>query len=96
MFVWSAKNVVGTYTPNASLDDVGYYVIHSDEDDRPGPVPAGSQRNMPANDLLWASFHPGGVVFAFVDGSVRFISDDIDPLLWLAYGSRNGEEVVPQ
>lgn len=34
------------------------------------------------------SLHPGGVHCAFVDGSVRFISDNIDPGLWHVMHSR--------
>ena len=40
------------------------------------------------------SDHPGGVNFAFVDGSVRFIADEIDPALYQALTSREGGEMV--
>jgi prepilin-type processing-associated H-X9-DG protein len=46
--------------------------------------------------LPFGSFHPGGVNFSFGDGSVKLIADDIDVDLYLALGSRNGEEVVAQ
>ena len=95
MFVWASKNVVATSPPNVSLKETGYYVIHH-EDDRPGPVPSGVQKSMSANDMIWGSFHPGGGNFAFTDGSVRFISDSVDPTLWIAYASRNGQEVAAQ
>jgi prepilin-type N-terminal cleavage/methylation domain-containing protein/prepilin-type processing-associated H-X9-DG protein len=39
------------------------------------------------------SFHPGGVHFAFADGSVRFLRYDIDPLL-PALATRAGGESV--
>lgn len=93
MFVWASKNVVATSPPNVSLETSGYYVIHGD-DNRPGPVPAGVSRSMSANDMIWGSFHSGGVNCAFVGGSVRFINDDIDPAIWIAYASRNGEDIV--
>ena len=35
----------------------------------------------------------GGADFAFADGSVRFIADEIDINAYLAIGSRNGAEV---
>ncbi len=38
------------------------------------------------------SFHPGGVNMSFADGSVHFISEEVDPLLYKALGSRNGAE----
>jgi prepilin-type processing-associated H-X9-DG protein len=40
------------------------------------------------------SYHPGGVNLGLVDGSVRFVSDNIDPVTFRALGSRNGREVV--
>lgn len=45
---------------------------------------------------LWQmarSRHPGGVNVAFADGSVRFVSQNIDLDTWRALGSRNGNEV---
>jgi prepilin-type processing-associated H-X9-DG protein len=39
-----------------------------------------------------SSFHPGGVNVLMADGAVRFVADDIDPDVWAAAGSRNGEE----
>ncbi|MFG0335311.1 MAG: DUF1559 domain-containing protein [Maioricimonas sp. JB049] len=40
------------------------------------------------------SFHPGGVFVCLADGSVRFISDQIDTFVWRAVGTRAGEEIV--
>jgi prepilin-type processing-associated H-X9-DG protein len=40
------------------------------------------------------SYHPGGVMFALCDGSVRFASEMIDLATWRALGSRHGKEVV--
>ena len=36
-----------------------------------------------------------GILAAFVDGSVRFISDNIDPQVWKALITRSGGEVAP-
>ena len=36
------------------------------------------------NDLPFGSFHSGGANFCFGDGSVKFLSDDIDTKLFLA------------
>jgi prepilin-type N-terminal cleavage/methylation domain-containing protein/prepilin-type processing-associated H-X9-DG protein len=98
MYVWSAKNVNALSPPNVSLTTSGYYVLHGadDEADRPGPKPPGVPQTMSANDMIWGSFHSGGTSFAFVDGSVRFLADDIDPLVWLAYASRNGAETATE
>lgn len=63
------------------------------------------------NSVMWSatSFHPGGVICAFMDGGVRFVSDSIDcgnlalpPVasgrtrygVWGALGSKNGGETV--
>ncbi|WP_422930719.1 DUF1559 domain-containing protein [Singulisphaera sp. PoT] len=40
------------------------------------------------------SNHPGGVVEAYADGSVRFMKDSINPVTWWALGTRAGGEVV--
>ncbi len=42
-----------------------------------------------------SSLHPGGVNVVFADASTHFFSDDVDPLIWQAVGSRNGQEIVP-
>jgi prepilin-type N-terminal cleavage/methylation domain-containing protein/prepilin-type processing-associated H-X9-DG protein len=41
------------------------------------------------------SRHPGGVNVAMCDGSVHFLTDDVDELAWLAAGSTQGEETLP-
>lgn len=40
------------------------------------------------------SFHPGGANFCLGDGSVRFISQNIDGVTYRALGSRAGGETV--
>ena len=51
--------------------------------------------NSPVNhvDDFW-SFHPLGVNFLFVDGSVRRINDTIDPQVYCALGTKAGGEAV--
>lgn len=71
---------------------LGCYIGHDNQlGDRP-QVPASTPRTIPVNDLPFASFHTNGVNFSFGDGSVKFIDEDIDVDLYLALGSRNGEE----
>jgi prepilin-type N-terminal cleavage/methylation domain-containing protein/prepilin-type processing-associated H-X9-DG protein len=42
----------------------------------------------------FSSLHTGGVNFLFADGSVRFISNTIDPVTWVGLGTRAGGEVL--
>jgi prepilin-type N-terminal cleavage/methylation domain-containing protein/prepilin-type processing-associated H-X9-DG protein len=41
------------------------------------------------------SRHPGGAQIALCDGSVRFIPETVDVLIWRAIGSRDGNETIP-
>lgn len=40
------------------------------------------------------SRHPGGVNVAMADGSLRFVTDDVDPAVWKAAATRAGGETV--
>ncbi len=40
------------------------------------------------------SFHPGGVSVGMCDGSVRFIKNSINPLMFQALSTTQGGEVV--
>ena len=40
------------------------------------------------------SYHPGGVNVALADGSVRFVAETIEPLIWRGLSTREGGEVV--
>jgi prepilin-type N-terminal cleavage/methylation domain-containing protein/prepilin-type processing-associated H-X9-DG protein len=44
--------------------------------------------------LCASSKHPGGVNSAFADGSVRWVKNSVDPVVWRALGSIAGGEVV--
>jgi type II secretory pathway pseudopilin PulG len=39
-----------------------------------------------------SSLHPGGALCAYADGSVHFIPESVDGVLWSAAGSRDGKE----
>lgn len=47
-----------------------------------------------ANSEAFASYHEGGANFALADGSVRFISENVDLNTFAALGTRAGGEVV--
>ncbi len=40
------------------------------------------------------SYHPGGVNVVMMGGAVYTVADDINPLVWRAYSTRNGEEII--
>jgi hypothetical protein len=46
------------------------------------------------NDMAMQSLHPSGAVFALADGSVTYLTDDIDMQVYLGSCSRNGGELV--
>ncbi len=45
-------------------------------------------------EISFGSYHTGGAFFTMGDGSVKFISDSIDGVLYQGLGSRNGGEIV--
>jgi prepilin-type N-terminal cleavage/methylation domain-containing protein/prepilin-type processing-associated H-X9-DG protein len=63
-----------------------------------GHIGYASDMHTPNNPLNrvedFSSRHPGGVNFVFADGSVHFIPDSIDPVVWHALGTRAGREPV--
>jgi serine/threonine-protein kinase len=77
--------------PNSPLPDIvlAPYCVSTKSPCSPtAPCPSGT--------VIGArSYHPGGVNVALVDGSVRFVSDDIALATWQALGSINGGEIVP-
>src|SRR5690606_21555136 len=88
------KNISTEVPINANLEVVGYYKQH-EADDRPGDV-AADKKTLPYNNLPFGSLHPGGANFSKADGSVEFVAEDIDPLVYVAYASRDGEEIISQ
>lgn len=88
----SLKNVSTDVPINASLEAVGYYQRH-EADDRPMNPPE-QQKTLEYNNLPFGSFHPGGAIFARVDGSVEFVEDGIDPSVYAAMASKAGEEIT--
>ncbi|MCA9234182.1 MAG: DUF1559 domain-containing protein [Planctomycetales bacterium] len=90
---FACKNLDSRWPINHSPFD-GAYVAHNNAlGDRPEilPKPNGV---IAVNDLPFASNHPGGANFCLGDGGVRFVNEDIDLNAFLAFGSRNGGEVI--
>jgi prepilin-type processing-associated H-X9-DG protein len=42
------------------------------------------------------SKHPGGANFANVDGSVEFVNDGVNHLVYRARSTKNGQEVITE
>jgi len=90
---FNCKNLTDKVPINYNLS-TQCYKLHDNGTDRP-TLPANCiTPGLSLNDLPFASFHTGGVNFACGDGSCRWISDDVDMTLYLALGSRNGNETV--
>ena len=69
-------------TPNGGPDVTNTCINHPDM-----PCTTGSKYHTAAR-----SHHPGGVNILFADGSVHFITNDIDLASWRALGTMDGAE----
>jgi prepilin-type N-terminal cleavage/methylation domain-containing protein/prepilin-type processing-associated H-X9-DG protein len=77
----------------------GWFIYATAEDGT--PCPSGTQYpQAPARvptrcDLhhFW-SRHPGGSMWVFADGSVRFLTYNVTPAMWVALATRNGGEII--
>lgn len=87
---YAMKGIDENVPPNGEFS-AGYSFSHSEYKLEP-ELPAGAREVLGMSELYWGSFHPGGLNFAFADGSTHFVSSDIDGTTWEAYGSRNGGE----
>jgi prepilin-type N-terminal cleavage/methylation domain-containing protein/prepilin-type processing-associated H-X9-DG protein len=91
--LFACKNLSDRWPINHDPMINAYFDHRNDLGDRP-TISASNPREISCNDLPFGSFHPGGANFCFGDGSVKLLPDDIDIKLFLALGSRNGEETV--
>jgi prepilin-type N-terminal cleavage/methylation domain-containing protein/prepilin-type processing-associated H-X9-DG protein len=90
---WEGNNWFTTFAPpNTSLPDRQAYQGQSIPK---APVTnAGAGSSTTSQNALYArSYHDGGVNGLLADGSVRFISNTVNPTVYQGLGSRNGGEV---
>ncbi|TWT41332.1 DUF1559 domain-containing protein [Botrimarina hoheduenensis] len=79
-----------THTPNTNEQDVTRFC-----DNQPDAPCADSDGTFGWFKHTARSRHPGGVNTLWMDSSVRFQSDDVDPDSYVAACTFNGEEVLP-
>ncbi len=90
---FACKNLTDKWPINHSPYVACYKDHNNSLGDRP-EVPDTTPRLICVNDLPFGSLHSGGANFCFGDGSVKFLPDSIDVKVYLAMGSRNGDEAV--
>ncbi len=93
---WFASKNLSDKVPINNDLNTSCYKSHDNTTDRPTLPTSCTIPGIAVNDLPFGSFHTGGVNFCFGDGSVKFLGNDIDTKLYLAMGSRNGDEAVNQ
>jgi prepilin-type N-terminal cleavage/methylation domain-containing protein/prepilin-type processing-associated H-X9-DG protein len=92
---FASKNITDEFPLNHSPYTSCYKDHNNALGDRPA-VPDSTPKLIEVNNLPFGSRHPGGVNFAYGDGSVKFLPESIDSKLYLALGSRNGEETISE
>jgi len=61
------------------------------------PINNFSEQNNTARELSYSSYHTGGINALMGDGSVRFVSQNVELVnIWRAIGSVNGKETIPE
>ena len=88
-------------TPNSTLDDEIYGLCPDEHGDTQYlapclPLSSGAPGGQGAARSFAAarSVHPGGVNVSMVDGSIKFVNDDIDVAVWRAIGTAGNDETL--
>ena len=76
-------------TPNANSPDVMAPGFCTDRPERKLPCTTGANRNKTVR-----SRHPSGVNISLCDGSIRFVTNNVNLATWQALGSLNGGETL--
>ena len=86
-FMWASGEIrCGTYNHYLTPNSPNYDCVSNDAAPGPGQFTAYGFRAA-------RSRHPGGVNVLLGDGSVRFVSNTVDLVVWRAAGTRAGNEV---
>jgi len=83
-------------TPNSSVPDRVYTCKAATLTGAPksAPCESGNTLGLAGRYNFARSYHTGGVHAAMADGSVRFISDNLDRQTWMRLGKRNDGQVL--
>jgi prepilin-type N-terminal cleavage/methylation domain-containing protein len=90
VFAQAPSSVTGQYTPNTPANDVLYHCNNNPALNRPCTQ---DQTNAGNNSAAARSMHPGGVNSVLCDGSVRFVSNNINSATWAHAATIAGNEV---
>ncbi len=98
---WGPSSALNTfYQPNTTSKDQFQFatLINDESTTATPPYPTNNMPGIGAGSLYTAlasrSYHTGGVSSSFCDGSVRFVTNNVDLLTWRALGSSQGGEVA--
>ena len=86
-----ASGTRATLRNTGSKINSGPFALLANEDTITGNS---SVKNQPSSVGGFGSSHPGGALFAFGDGSVRFVSDNIDRKLFERLGDRSDGQLI--
>ncbi len=95
--LWNFQGGGNIFMTNFPPNSAGTDVLQSCEHTIPPSNPMACTTNVSTNGLVWAaarSRHSGGVNAAFGDGSVHFVKSTINPMIWIALGTKGGGEVI--
>jgi prepilin-type processing-associated H-X9-DG protein len=101
VYLWGdqAGGLRGPYTMDSGFQlhyghiPINYPIISADLQSDCSPDPKHAMKNLPVA-AGYKSQHPGGANFAFLDGSVHFISQNIDQITLIQLAVRNDGEVI--
>ena len=80
------------FTPNTvvnyQLDGLSYDIDYTSQQE-------GRDLQRPTYSAVTArSYHSGGVNAVFMDGSVEFVTDSVDVMVWRSWGTAGGNELT--
>lgn len=89
---WDADQMRSScFSPMNDADPLGFDPVLGRMFGDKGPFPFGGMYNV----FHFGSAHVAGINVAFADGAVKMMAYGIDPIVFNALGTRNGEESIP-